>query len=111
MNRRIRSTIHRLGRVVVVKSLSKSGSTEFNNPTSIWTEDGTTFCVRTHPNRNSQFENEGGRYNEDRALFLFEAGEHPGKGARIVFDSTTYELKSPTPYHAHVAVFGEPATN
>ncbi len=110
MNRRIRSTIHRLGNEVVIKTRSESGTNSFNNPTSQWTESRTAECVRTYPNRNSQYENKGGSYNEDRALFIFERGEFPESGSRIVYDETEYEVKSPTKYDTHVAVFGEPVS-
>lgn len=108
MNQRITTTIYRLGQEVVVKTRTQSGSDEFNNPISSWSEDYTTHCVRTYPNRNSQFERGGGPYNEDRALFIFEHGNAPESGSRIVYDGQEYELKSPTPYETHVAVFGEP---
>lgn len=111
MNRRILSTINRLGNEVVIKTRSESGTNDFNNPVSTWSKSRTTQCVRTYPNRNSQYENKGGSYNEDRALFLFEAGEAPESGSRIVYNGTEYEVKSPTPYDTHVAVFGEPVNN
>lgn len=110
MNRRIRSTIHRLGNDVIIKTRSETGVDEFNNPISSWTADRTARCVRTYPNRNSQFERGGGEYNEDRALFIFERKQAPASGSRIVYDSTEYEVKSPTRYDTHVAVFGEPVT-
>lgn len=111
MNRRILSTINRLGNEVVIKTRTETGSNAFNNPTSAWAESRTTQCVRTYPNRNTQYENKGGSYNEDRALFLFEAGKAPESGSRIVYNGTEYEVKSPTPYDTHVAVFGEPVKN
>lgn len=110
MNRRIRSTIHRLGNEVEVKTRSTSGSDSFNNPSSTWATAYTTRCVRTYPNRNSQFENRAGSYNEDRALFIFERGNAPDSGSRIIYDSQEYELKSPTEYDTHVAIFGEPVS-
>jgi hypothetical protein len=110
MNRQIRSTISRVGQEVVVKTRTQSGSNTFNNPTSTWTEDRTTQCVRTYPNRNSQFENRAGSYNEDRALFIFERSSAPTSGSRIVYDNQEYELKSPTEYDTHVAIFGEPVS-
>jgi hypothetical protein len=110
MNRGIRSTIHRLGNEVVVKTRQETGTDEFNNPVSQWQESHTTQCVRTYPNRNSQFERAGGPYNEDRALFIFERSEAPNSGSRIVYDSTEYKVKSPTPYDTHVAMFGEPVS-
>lgn len=108
MNRRILSTISRLGKEVDVYSHSQAGVDEFNNPESEWTQTTTARCVRTYPNRNSQFENRMGDYNEDRALFIFEASEAPESGSRIDYDGQQYELKSPTPYDTHVAIFGEP---
>ncbi len=110
MNRQVRSTIHRLGNEVTIKTRSTSGSNSFNNPQSTWSESHTTQCVRTYPNRNTQFENRGGSYNEDRALFIFERGEAPESGSRIVYDGQEYEVKSPTPYDTHVAIFGEPVS-
>jgi len=108
VNRRIRSTIHRLGNDVVIKTRTETGDNEFNNPQSQWSESRTARCVRTYPNRNTQYENPGGRYNEDRALFIFERSEAPDSGSRIVYNGTEYEVKSPTRYDTHVAVFGEP---
>lgn len=110
MNRRIRSTIHRLGEEVVIKTASVNSDNEFNNPETTWSTERTARCVRTYPNRNSQFEGEGGSYNEDRALFIFERSEAPPSGSRIVYDGASYEVKSPTRYDTHVAVFGEPVT-
>lgn len=110
MSRQILSTIHRLGQEVSVKTRSESGDNSFNNPESTWSETSTTKCVRTYPNRNSQFENRGGSYNEDRALFIFAKENAPSSGSRIVYENQEYELKSPTPYSTHVAIFGEPVS-
>lgn len=108
MSRQILSTIRRLGKQVVVKTRSETGTDEFNNPISNWSKSHTARCVRTYPNRNSQFERSGGPYNEDRALFIFAREEAPDSGSRIVYGSQEYHLKSPTEYDTHVAMFGEP---
>jgi hypothetical protein len=110
MSRGILHTITRLGTEVDVFTRSVAGSDAFNNPESQWTKTGTAFCVRTYPNRNSQFENRMGSYNEDRALFIFERGQAPESSSRIDYKGQRYELKSPTPYDTHVAIFGEPVT-
>lgn len=110
MSRAIRSTIYRLGQEVVVKTRSETNSNAFNNPESTWSESYTTQCVRTYPNRNTQIESGGGPYDQDRALFIFERGEDPDTGSRIVYDGSTYEVKSPTKYDTHVAVFCEPVS-
>jgi hypothetical protein len=108
MSRRILSTIHKLGQEVSIKTRSETATNEFNNPVSSWEQTATAQCVRTYPNRNSQFESPGGSYNEDRALFIFARSEAPQSGSRIVYDGEKYEVKSPTKYDTHVAVFGEP---
>lgn len=110
MSRQILSTISKLGQDAIIKTRSEAGTNEFNNPTSVWTQTDTARCVRTYPNRNSQYENKGGRYNEDRALFIFARENAPQSSSRIVYDETEYELKSPTRYDTHVAIFGEPVT-
>jgi len=110
MSRQILSTIHRLGQDVSVKPRVESSANEFGNLQSTWTQTSTTRCVRTYPNRNSQFENRGGSYNEDRALFIFAKENAPASGSRIVYEGQEYELKSPTPYSTHVAIFGEPVS-
>lgn len=111
MSRAVKSAIYRLGQEAVIKTRSESGSNEFNNPESSWSESYTTQCVRTYPNRNTQIESGGGNYDQDRALFLFERGNAPDGGSRIVYDGSNYELKSPTKYDTHVAIFGEPVSN
>lgn len=110
MNRGIRSTIHRLGNEVIIKTRTETGTDEFNNPISEWQESRTTQCVQTYPNRNTQIESGGGPYDQDRALFIFERSEAPSTGSRIVYDGTEYEVKSPTRYDTHVSVFGEPVS-
>lgn len=110
MNRKIKSTIHRLGNKVQIKTRSEIGTDSFNNPISDWSNARTAKCVRTYPNRNSQFERDGGPYNEDRALFIFERGEAPESKSRIIYDNQEYEVKSPTQYDTHVAIFGEPVS-
>lgn len=107
MTRRILSTINRLGKQVDILTMSETGTDEFNNPEHTWTKTGETQCVRTYPNRNSQFENRQGRYNEDRPVFIFAHGNNPDSGSRIVYDGITYELKSPTTYDTHTTIFGE----
>ena len=110
MRRGILSTIHRLGKEVVIKTISKTGTDEFNNPVNEWSESRTTRCVRTYPNRNTQVESRGGEYNQDRALFIFADEEAPNAGDRIVYGDQEYELKSPTVYDTHTAIFGEPVS-
>lgn len=111
MNRGILRTISRLGKEVSIKTRNNKSNNAFNNPESIWTEQRTAQCVRTYPNRNTQIESGGGPYNQDRALFIFEASEAPNAGVRIVYQETEYELKSPTRYDTHAAFFGEPVSN
>lgn len=111
MTRSVRALISRLGKTVPVYVQSETGSDAFNHSTSTWAQSTTTRCVRTYPNRNSQFENRAGDYNEDRALLIFEHDDFPGSGTRIDYDGIRYEVKSPTEYDTHVAAFGEKVTN
>lgn len=110
MSRKIRSTISRLGHEVDVLKRSETSTDAFNNPEHTWTETRTTQAVRTYPNRNTQHESDGGPYESDNPVFLFEEGNAPTGGARIRYQGTLYELQSPTRYDTHVAIFGELVT-
>jgi hypothetical protein len=108
MSRQVRRSIHRLGKVVTILERAETGSNEFNNPESDYSDQGeTSQCIRTYPNRNTQLDNQGGSYERDRPLFIFSNGEEPPSDARIIYNGITYEMQSPTFYDTHVAIFGK----
>lgn len=105
MSRRVSHLLHRLGKEVDVLTRFSDGTNAFNNPDSTWEKTGTSVCVRTYPNRNTQV-NRGGTFERDHPVFLFSRGDEPPSDARIVYEGVTYGLESPTKYDTHVAFFG-----
>lgn len=107
--------IHRVGHSVTILERSVVGTDEFNNPEHEWTDTSTGSdlpikALRTYPNRNRQSNSSGGPYDQDRPLFMFTPDEAPDEGARVVYDSQTYELGSATRYDTHVAFLAKHVT-
>ena len=108
--RKIASALSRLGKEVVIRERSVEETNAFNNPESGWDTERRALCVRTYPSNNSQVTSRGGPYDQDNPLFIFERGEEPRSGDRIVYDGVTYGAKAPTKYESHVEIAGEPVS-
>ena len=104
--RSVQSLIHRAGKEADVLERQTTGTDEFNNPQSDWTQTGTVQCVRTYPNRNTQIDERGGSYERDHPVFIFPPDDEPPSDGRIRYNGQIYELESPTVYDSHVAIFG-----
>ena len=112
----VKAMIHRVGRRVTILQESVVAVDEFNNPQHDWIDassdsDDPIKAIRTYPNRNRQQNSNGGPRQEDRALFMFTLEQAPDEGARVKFNSNTYELGSPTRYDTHVTFFGDLVSN
>lgn len=121
-NRRVVAQIHRLGTEADVLQHEKTGTNEFGNPESEWTETGSVIVFRTYPNRNTEAQSRSGDLHRDRPVFLIPRDDFdetddnplPGNEDRLRYPSGTgevYQLQAPTMYESHVEIFGEIVLN
>ena len=108
--RRITAILSRTGKEAVIRERSVEETNAFNNPDSEWEDERRALTVRTYPSNNNTVTGRGGPHDQDNPLFLFERGEQPRSGDRIVYDGVTYSAQAPTIHRDHVEIPAEPVS-
>lgn len=120
--RSIEIQLRRLGQEVPYYVKMQTGTDAHNNPAWSYEQETETDsdgnvvpvtlpCLRSYPNRNEQHDTAAGPYEDDDPVFIFLPGAAPPSDARIEYTeptgtTTTYEMRAPTRYETHVAMFG-----
>lgn len=96
------------GELATVYTAEQTGTSDFGEVQTDFVEERTVKCIRTYQNRNEIRSTGAGEYVQDNPVFIFPPNESPASGDRIEYDGAMYELRSPTAYDTHVAIFGKP---
>jgi hypothetical protein len=83
----------------------------FNQDEPAWTQEGSTLCRRSYPNRNTTVQEQAGSLDRNRPVFFFPAGNAPRSGDRIKFRGDYYEVEAPTAYETHVSMMADEITD
>lgn len=108
--RRLSSAVSRRSKQTPVYRDTSTSTDSFGQDEDTWEQVDAVQATRTYPNRNTTTQATEGSLQRDRPLFFFSAHVDLEPGDRIKYNSTWYELESPTEYQSHVAMLANAIT-